>query len=140
MTGDPIRKEYPFQLNYYDSRLDRCLVVLRAESADALAEAYLQLQAALDGALGEAPDPQAPADAAAPPAQTPSSPAQTSDSVPSLPVEALAALMEQSKKVPCDCKAGWWDNRVGKRSPKYPDFKCTKCGKGVWLTAYQGES
>lgn len=34
-----------------------------------------------------------------------------------------------------DCHGAMWDNRVGKRNPKAPDFKCKDagCGKGIWL-------
>ena len=126
-----IRADYPFQINYYDSRLDRCLVVLRAETANELGEAYVQLLAVLDGALGL---PDESEQAAAP---EPSASPQPSDSVAELPVEALKALMEQKKQEPCSCNAGWWDNRQSKKTPKYPDFKCKKCTKGVWLTAFQ---
>ena len=139
-----IRSDHPFQISYEDSRLPRSLVVLRAESADALAEAYLQLLVALDGALGqpveeEGAPPDPPGYGSNPPhLNTGKPPAQSSDKVPSLPAEALLALMEQGKKVPCECKAEWYDNRLTKKNPKYPDFKCTKCAKGVWLTAYTG--
>lgn len=131
-----IRDEYPFQISYEDARLPRSLVVLRAESAGELGQAYVDIQAALDGALGgPVVEPQdSPVE---PPAAPPQAPAQGSDSVADLPLEALKALMEQKKQVPCSCNAGWWDNRQTKKGPKYPDFKCKKCGKGVWLTAYQ---
>ena len=132
-----IRDEYPFQISYEDARLPRSLVVLRAETAGELGQAYVDIQAALDAALGR-PVVDSEASPVEPTADTPS-PAQTSDSVAELPLEALKALMEQKKPIPCECKAGWWDNRVTKKSPKYPDFKCKKCGKSVWLTAYQEE-
>jgi len=32
----------------------------------------------------------------------------------------------------CGQEVAHWDNRVGKRNPKAPDYKCTVCGKGIW--------
>ncbi len=129
-----IRAEYPSQISYEDARLPRSLVVLRAESAEELGQAYVQLEEALDGALGkpelasEAPPQEVPRPAM-PPTQG------ASDSVAELAVEALKALMAQGKPIPCACNAGWWDNRQSKKNPRAPDFKCRKDSThGVWLT------
>lgn len=128
-----IRAEYPFQISYEDARLPGSWVQLRAESAQELGEAYVQLEAALDGALGKlVTDPEGPAQEVPRPGQ-PS--AQGSDSVAELPIEALKALMDQGKQIPCSCNAGWWDNRQSKKNPRAPDFKCKKdATHGVWLT------
>lgn len=42
-------------------------------------------------------------------------------------------------KVCPKCKGPMWDNRVGKRNPKSPDFKCknTGCGEAIWLDEKQ---
>ena len=73
------RKDWPFELSFDEGRLTSALVVLRAESAEELGQAYLDVQLALDGALGQpeeeaaaqatrvmqAPPPPPPAEAAA---------------------------------------------------------------------------
>jgi hypothetical protein len=127
-----VRSEYPFQVSYEDARLPGSLICLRAETAEDLGRQYVEVMAVLDSILGPlvqqpAPDPSQPAQPATPKRNVP---------IAKLPREALEALAEQGRAL-CACdrsKAKWWDNRQAKTNPRQPDFKCTVCGYGVWLT------
>lgn len=33
----------------------------------------------------------------------------------------------------CGAEVEHWDNRVNKKNPKSPDFKCCTCGEATWL-------
>jgi hypothetical protein len=65
-----------------------------------------------------------------------SAPAQAAGSVPPAIAEAAAALDAGSEAEPVcpKCTGPMWDNRVGKKNPKAPDFKCRdkSCEGVVW--------
>jgi hypothetical protein len=133
-----IRSEYPFQVSYEDARLPGSLICLRAETAEDLGRQYVEVMAVLESILGPLAqhpplEPSQPAQAATPKRNVP---------LAKLPQEALEALVAQGRAL-CGCdrsKARWWDNRQTKTNPRQPDFRCTACGYGVWLTPPEKET
>jgi len=136
-----VRGEYPYQASWHEGETP--MFVVRAETVDdfregvenileAWAAAHGNVQAATpttEQLVGEVTHPVA---AISPPTTTRSA-ATANRPIAKLPPEALEAMLKQKRQL-CDCNDKWWDNRETKTKPTQPDFKCTKCNLGVWLT------
>jgi len=137
-----VRGEYPFQISYEDARLPRSLVVLRAETAEELGKQLVDVQGILEEVLSIGNEPaEESAQEVVPPPANPAfvKPAAANRPIAALPPEALQALLTQKRPL-CACADKWWDNRATKTKATQPDFKCTKCNMGIWLTPLKSEA
>jgi len=144
-----IRSEYPFQVSWHGGQ-DDPMFVIRTETIEEFREGVALIAEAWASVTGQAPTevvpsaPQETAAASAPePSPTPSERTGQQQSAANrpilkLPLEALEALKAQKRGL-CLCQEKWWDNRKIKTKESQPDFKCTKCGYGVWLKPSKSE-
>jgi len=123
---------YAFNVSWHAGQNDP-LFTVRAQTAEEFRERITLITEAWASITGDAPTEVVPSADAPPPAPK----AKPNVPLVKLPKEALEALTAQKRGL-CVCQDKWWDNRETKQNLKAPDFKCVKCGYGVWLTPPKG--